>query len=90
MICVGFLYSIDLMKDKRFVNCSLSKGDIFFFQCNILNEKLESLLITLNEEAQASTQVSKDVKYPKHPNPPPPPRNKTPKINTSTPNTQGC
>ncbi|KAK3094795.1 hypothetical protein FSP39_006352 [Pinctada imbricata] len=28
-------------------------------KCNILNEKLESLLITLNEEAQASTQVSK-------------------------------
>ena len=28
------------------------------FQCAILNEKLESLLKTLNEEAQASTQVS--------------------------------
>ena len=27
------------------------------FQCAILNEKLESLLKTLNEEAQASTQV---------------------------------
>lgn len=30
----------------------------FIFQCNVLNEKLESLLTTLEEEAQASTQVS--------------------------------
>ena len=33
------------------------------FQCAILNEKLESLLKTLNEEAQASSQVSYDTAY---------------------------
>lgn len=36
---------------------------ISFCQCNVLNEKLESLLVTLNDEAEASTpsQVSTGV-----------------------------